>query len=102
MSASSLNNLHNGTPTGHLTDDKMDQVRELLFGDYERQTEARVGVLENRIRDMELALHGRLDALQARLDAVSAEIDATQRQTLNEIGTGLSDLADRLKRMSSD
>ena len=94
----SLNDLRDGSLSRTLTDEKMEQVRELLFGDYERQIEARVGVLETRMRDLELSLHRRLDALQARLDAVSAELDATQRQTLDEIGDGLQELSERIKR----
>ena len=102
MSATSLNDLGSGSDPRQLTDEKMEQVRELLFGDYERQTEARVSVLETRIRDLELSLHRRLDAMQARLDAISAEIDATQRQALDEIGSGLQDLGERIKRVSFD
>lgn len=93
----SLSDIRNGDPSRQLTDEKMEQVRELLFGDYERETEARVAILENRIRDLELSLHRRLDAMQARLDAISAELDVTHRQTLDEIGNGLQELATRIK-----
>ncbi len=102
MSATPFNDFQNGVSSRHLTDEKMEQVRELLFGDYERQAEARITVLESRIQNLELSLHGRLDALQARLDAISAEMEATQRQTLDQIGAGLQELGARLKQASGE
>ncbi len=101
-SAMSLSDIRSGDPSRQMTDEKMEQVRELLFGDYERESEARVAILENRIRDLELSLHRRLDAMQARLDAISAELDVTHRQTLDELGDGLQELAARIKRPSTD
>ncbi|MCB1510276.1 MAG: hypothetical protein KDJ36_05180 [Hyphomicrobiaceae bacterium] len=77
----------------------MDQIRDLLFGDFARQHESRLAALENRVRDLELSLHRRLDALQARLDAMSAETDATQRQSLDEIARGVLELGERIKRI---
>ena len=102
MTATSLNDVRNGASARDLTDEKMEQVRELLFGDYERQTQERVGILETRIHDLELSLHRRLDAMQARLDAITAEMDATQRKTLDEIGSGLRELGERINRTSLD
>ncbi|MEM9359276.1 MAG: hypothetical protein AAGB04_24095 [Pseudomonadota bacterium] len=98
----SLSDIRNGDPSRQMADEKMEQVRELLLGDYERQSEARVAILENRIRDLELSLHRRLDAMQARLDAISAELDVTHRHTLDEIGNGLQELAARIKSSPSD
>ena len=98
----SLSDIRSGDPSRQMTDEKMEQVRELLFGDYERESDARVAILENRIRDLELSLHRRLDAMQARLDAISAELDVTHRQTLDELGDGLQELAARIKRPSTD
>jgi hypothetical protein len=83
-----------------LSDEKMEQVRELLFGEFEKQTEARVRDLEARVRELEVGLHRRLDALQARLEALSGEIDAGQRTAHQEIASGLRDLAERVRRLS--
>ncbi len=102
MSATTLNELRNGATSQALADEKMDQVRELLIGDYERRNAARVSVLEDRIQNLELALHGRLDALQARLEAMSAKMDANQHQTLDDIGTGLQELGAKLKQAVSE
>ena len=97
MNATSLNELRNRSDQA--TDEKMDQVRELLFGDYQRRTDAHIGLLEDRIRELELSLHRRLDALQARIDALSAEIDANQRSALDEIANGMKELGDRVRRI---
>jgi len=102
MSAPSLTELKKSVSSQKLTDEKMEQVREILFGDYERQIEDRVTVLEERIESLELSLNGRLDALQVRLDAVLAKIDATQLQALSEIGHGLQELAERVKSVKPD
>jgi hypothetical protein len=83
-----------------LSDEKMEQVRELLFGEFEKQTEARVRELEARVRELEVGMHRRLDALQARLEALSGEIDAGQRTAHQEIASGLKDLAERVRRLS--
>ena len=83
-----------------LSDEKMEQVRQLLFGDFEKQTEGRVRELEARVRELELGLHRRLDALQARLEALAGEVEANQRTSHHEIAAGLSDLADRVRRIS--
>ena len=93
----SLSDITNGDPSQQLTNEKMEQVCELVFGDYERETEASVEILENRILDLELSTHCRLNAMQARIDAISAELDVTHRQTQDEIGNGLRELATRIK-----
>jgi archaellum component FlaC len=84
-----------------VSDEKMEQVRQLLFGEFEQQTEGRVKELEARVRELEVGLHRRLDALQARLEALSGEIDTNQRTAHHEIATGLTELAERVRRISS-
>jgi len=97
MNATSLSELRERAD--QTTDEKMEQVREILFGEYQRQTDAHVALLEERIRELELTVHRRLDALQARIDAMSAEMDANQRSALDEIATGMQELGDRVRRI---
>jgi hypothetical protein len=85
-----------------LPDVKMDQIRDLLFGETQRQAEARIAGLEARVRELEMALHHRLDAMQARIDAVAAENRGDRRATLDELARGMSDLGDRIKRFHRD
>lgn len=100
MNAPTLSDLKVGS--GKVADEKMEQIRDLLFGDFERQSEARIALLEDRVRELELSLHRRLDALQARLDAMSVQADATQRQTMDEIARGMVELSERIKRINFD
>ncbi len=83
-----------------VSDEKMEQIRELLFGEFEQQTESRVRDLEARVRELEVGLHRRLDALQARLEALSGEVDTNQRTAHHEIAAGLSELAERVRRIT--
>ncbi|HUS95535.1 MAG TPA: hypothetical protein VMX97_02230 [Hyphomicrobiaceae bacterium] len=100
MNAPSLSDLRNANGNRPISDEKMDQIRDLLFGDFTRQNEARLMALEERVKALELLLQRRLDALQVRLDAVSAEADATQRQALDEIARGIQDLGTRIKNIA--
>lgn len=79
------------------TDEKMEQVRELLFGNYQRATENHVAELERRMREMEARIGQRLDAMAARIEALSGEVEASQRTTLEEIGRSMQDVSDRLR-----
>ena len=102
MKTSSFPELANGQGTARpISDEKMEQVRELLFGEFEKQTESRVVALEARVRELEVGLHRRLDAMQARMEAMAGEIDTSQRTAHQEIATGLEELAERVRRVGS-
>lgn len=102
MNITTVNAIHGAGEGTEVPDEKMDQVRELLFGDHHRQAEARFQILETRIRELELSLHRRLDALQARLDALGAEVDANQRTAYDEIARGIEEFGQRVRRISRD
>ncbi len=102
MKASSIPGLTNGRGAPRpISDEKMEQVRELLFGEFEKQTEQRVTALEGRIRELEVGLHRQLDAMQARIEALAGEIDSSQRTAHDEIASGLQDLAERVRRVGN-
>jgi hypothetical protein len=94
-----LTEIKNGATARDLPDVKMDQIRELLFGEVQRQSEQRITTLESKVRELETALHHRLDAMQARIDALAAETRGDRRSTLDELARGISDLGDRVKRI---
>jgi hypothetical protein len=94
-----LTDIKNSATTRDLPDVKMDQIRELLFGEVQRQNDLRVASLEAKYRELETSLNHRLDAMQARIDALAAETRGDRRQTLDELGRGLADLSDRIKRI---
>lgn len=102
MKTTSFSGIVNGNAdASSMPDEKMEQVRELLFGEFEKQTETRVLELEARLREMEVVFNRRLDAVEARLEALSGEMDANQRTAQQEIAGGLQELADRVRRISN-
>jgi hypothetical protein len=99
---SRLTEIKNGANPRDLSDVKMDQIRELLFGEVQRQSEQRITLLEAKVRDMETSLQHRLDAMQARIDALAAETRGDRRSALDELARGITDLGDRVKRIPRD
>lgn len=95
-------NLKTTSADTHVSDEKMDQIRELLFGDFAKQSELRVAALEARVRELEGALQQRLDALEGRLEAVSREIGAEQSRSFDEIARGVMELGEHIKRIRSE
>ncbi len=97
-----LTEIKNGANPRDISDVKMDQIRELLFGEVQRQSEQRITLLEAKVRDLETSLQHRLDAMQARIDALAAETRGDRRSTLDELARGISDLGERVKRIPRD
>jgi hypothetical protein len=99
MNATSYAEFRAAAGPANLNDDKMDQVRELLFGEYQRQSEARLALLEARVRELELSLQRRLEALEGRVEQIVNRVDAEQRATVEELGRGIADLGERIRRI---
>lgn len=79
-------------------DEKMDQVRELLFGEYQRQSDARMALMEARIRELELGFSRRLEAIEQRMEQIAGKADADQRAAFEELARGIADLSERVRR----
>ncbi len=99
MNATSYAEFRTALGPANLNDDKMDQVRELLFGEYQRQSESRLALLEARVRELELSLQRRLEALEGRVEQIASRSEAEQRATLEELGRGMADLGERVRRL---
>ena len=94
-----LTEIKNGATARDLPDVKMDQIRELLFGEVQRQSDQRIASMEARVRELETTLHHRLDAMQARIDALAGDARDDRRSTLEELARGIAELGDRVKRI---
>ena len=97
------NGLGSGQATvssGEIPDDKMEQVRELLYGDYQRRYDSEISKLEARISTLETSIERRLDALQARIEALSGELTGERRTSFDELARGLTDLGTRMQEVS--
>lgn len=103
MTATSLDALRTGVPERperQVTDERMQQVRDLLLGEDLRRTEDRLTAIENHIRTLETDVSRRLDALQARIEALSGEVAGERRAAFDEVAQGISDLGQRIKQIS--
>lgn len=98
MNASSFAEFRAASLGSAQNDEKMEQVRELLFGDFQRQSEARLAMLEARIRELELAVHHRLDAMQGRVEQLAGQAEADQRAAFEELSRGIAELGERIRR----
>lgn len=98
MNATSYAEFRTAVSSAAAGDEKMNQVRELLFGEYQRQSEARMALMEARIRELELGFSRRLDALEERVEQIAGKADAEQRAAFEELARGIADLGERVRR----
>lgn len=98
MNATSFAEFRTAVNSAAAGDEKMNQVRELLFGEYQRQSEARMALMEARIRELELGFSRRLDALEMRVEQIAGKADAEQRAAFEELARGIADLGERVRR----
>lgn len=97
MNAPTLNELRNSIPARDLADEKMMQVRDLLVGDFLRETQARMMALENRLRDLENGLSQRLVVLNQRIDSLAADHTVDRRAAFDELSKYVADLGDKIR-----
>ncbi len=100
MTATSLDALRTSAPPRPVTDEKMQQVREILVGEDIRRTEERLSAIEAHIHNLETDITRRLDAMQARIEALSGEMSGERRASFDELAQGISDLGQRIKNIS--
>jgi hypothetical protein len=101
MNATSLDELRAGLASKRdANDDRMDQIRDLLIGDYLRANEARFASLEGRLRDLEGLVFRRVDALSARIEALSGEVGADRRTSFDDLSRMVTELGDSIRRIS--
>lgn len=100
MTATSLDALRSGHPARALSDEKMEQVRELLIGDDLRRTEERLSALEARQKGFEADVNKRLDAMRARLEALAGEVSGDRRAAFDELSKGIGELSQRVRNLS--
>ncbi len=102
MNSMAMGDLRAASTPRDAADEKMDQIRDLLFGEHQRQTEARIAQLEQRIRALEADMAHRLDALQARFDALAGETQTERRTAFDELARGVQELGERIRQIPRD
>jgi hypothetical protein len=114
MNATSLEELRAGQAP-ELRDERLEQVRELLFGDQVRELHARIAALEQkqmdfataaeqqhreieqRHRDYQTSVSRQFDAIAARIEALAGETDAERRSAFEELSRSVLDLGERIR-----
>ena len=102
MNATSLSELRNGAAPTEATDDKLEQIRDLLYGEFKREHEARLKLLEAQVKELEAGLHRKLDAIQTRIEAMAGENAAERRTSFDELSRSIFELGDRIRRISHE
>jgi hypothetical protein len=107
MNAPTLNDLRNVFPARDLADEKMNQVRDLLVGDFVREMQARTLAVENRmsametrLRDLENGLGQRLTELHGRIEQMSADHTLDRNAAFRELAGSVLELSDKIRAIS--
>ncbi len=100
MNAPSLNDLRNAVPARELADEKMNQVRDLLIGDFVRLTDARLAAVETRMRDLETGFGQRLQVLHQRIETLAADTSIDRRAAFDELSKSVLELSGRIHTLS--
>lgn len=99
MNAPSLNEIR-GAMSRDVTDEKMDQVREILIGDALRRMEARVAFLESRLAEIEVSIARQLDALEARIETLGGASEDNRRDAFDALASSVASLSEQIRRIS--
>lgn len=102
MSTSPFGDYRNGGVAPEPFEDKMHQIRELLFGEFKRDSDARLALIEARVRELEQGMNRKLDAIQASLDALAREVTADRRRGLDQLAQGIAELGEKVRRIGAD
>lgn len=98
MNAPSFNDLISAD--GRDADEKMQQVRDLLFGDALRIMENRVRELERRLNEFEVGLVRQLDALETRIQTFAGAADTDRQAAFEALARSIADLSEQVRRIA--
>lgn len=98
MNAPSLNEIRGAS--GDTTDEKLDQIREIVVGESLRLVESRLSLLENRLDDLEISVVRQLDALEARIESLATATDGERRSTFEALAESVAHLSEQIRRIS--
>lgn len=76
------------------------QVRTLLFGEAQRQTDDRLSHLFDLLRDVEQVASSRMDTIERQLEQARADLEERRRHDLTAIGDALETLGRDVKRLA--
>ena len=97
MNVTSPADLWTGPGARALSDEKMDQVRDLLFGDYKRHADVQLAAMDARLREVETVLSRRLADLEARLEVLASRSGEERRGAFDELSRNVTELGQRIR-----
>lgn len=100
MNSTSRTVLRNGAAPDEAVDDKLEQIRDLIYGEFKREHDTRLKSLEAQVNELEAGLLRKLDAIQARVDLMATEQAADRRTSFDELSRSIFELGDRIRRIS--
>jgi hypothetical protein len=100
MNASSLDELRAVAANREIKDEKMEQVRQLLFGDHAREVSTRFMLLEARLRELETGLARQLESLSQRVDALAQDTTSDRQASFAELAQSIHELGERIGVMA--
>ncbi len=83
-------------------DPEIEQIRNLLFGDIQKNNADRLSAIERRLAVIEADLPKQLNRLQEQIAQLATSTEASQRTMMLEIGKSISALGEQLTKLSSD
>ncbi len=95
-----MNQLGDETSLPQTGEDPMEQIRELLVGEQQRRSGARIEHLEARIKYLEEDLARRFDELAARIEALGQQMAGERRASFEELSRGVVELGERVQKLS--
>lgn len=100
MNATSIEELRAGLGSKRDgSDDRMEQIRELLVGDHLRAQEARLQALEHRVRELEGLLFRRVDTLSARIETLAQEGGDAHRASFDDLARMVLELGESIRKI---
>lgn len=81
-------------------DEKMQQVRDLLFGDALRVMETRLHELERRLNEFEVGLVRQLDALETRMQTFAGSAETDRQAAFEALARSIGDLSEQVRRIA--
>lgn len=87
-------------------DDKMEQIRELLYGEFKRDSDARIALVEARMRELEASLLRKLDGIQTRIEILATELKTEQQhdrsRAFDQLSLSVLELGESIRRIARD
>lgn len=80
----------------------INQVRDLLFGETQRETSDRLNHIEDRLREIETRLDAKVKYLEEKLFQVEASAKNDTREKTRKIGSAIAQLGEHVKTLGSE